>query len=732
LRFSLVSEFELIWLKRLTLPLGVLFYCTSISVALARWSGVVGPGFGVVRVVETALVGHLVAALVLAAQGLAGHALLRRLGWQAVLESRAERLLFSIIVGFVAGDAALMLLALAGALNSTVLGILAAAGAAVAVWNWRAHIASWRTSLSARSSSSTQANLLTYATGVVVIAGSIYWLWPLLVQTALPNSDWDSALYHLPLAERYLEGKLWNPDPLFSAHSFPGGVSLVYAVFLGFGFESAVIPYNFLFVLLNLVAAYAVAARLGNSRSGVWAVLICSGIHILWQQGVDPRVDGFLSLFVVTAMLALVIWLRDRSQVVPLYLLAVSLCGAIGTKYTGLFIALAFAGLVVAVLVGQRFATGRDSNQGGLSLGSALLCLSLLAIPNLAWYASNTVIHGDPLFPMLRGDYFEDAARPGERIQMTGALNPRFAELTPNSAARQRANELAGRSAEEVPANLFNLVDVYGRPNSYATKPNHFASPLLLLFILLPFAMSKAGRERAGWTALYGLTLVCFAGLASQTNLLRYTLPFLVLFGVGSALVIDRIPHPAWRTLWLVLGVATLAHHHPAEVRKLERLQPALYAELEGDRIKWLSVVGYNFTRSMPMAIGRINQEIRRGTIDPGSLILMAGEGKGRLLDCAFLPDLSWFMQRFSVEMVRGGFDNDAIVRSLRSQGVSHILYNRGYFRWVLAHTETAVEPLALAMVQLESLAQSHGRIVFKLAGIQLVELAEPAKPARF
>ena len=125
----------------------------------------------------------------------------------------------------------------------------------------------------------------------------------MLVQTALPNSDWDSALYHLPLAERYLEGKLWNSDPLFSANSFPGGVSLVYAVFLGFGIEAAVIPYNFLFVLLNLAAAYALGARLGDHRAGDWAVLVCSGLHVLWQQGLDPRIDGFLSLFVATANL---------------------------------------------------------------------------------------------------------------------------------------------------------------------------------------------------------------------------------------------------------------------------------------------------------------------------------------------------------------------------------------------------------------------------------------------
>ena len=82
--------------------------------------------------------------------------------------------------------------------------------------------------------------------------------------------------------------------------------------------------------------------------------------------------------------------------------------------------------------------------------------------------------------------------------------------------------------------------------------------------------------------------------------------------------------------------------------------------------------------------------------------------------------------------MVRAGFDNDTVFRSLRSQGITHILYNRGYFRWVLSHTETAVEPLAFSMVRLESFFDSHTTMVLDLAGIQLVELVEPERPARY
>ncbi|MBW2293498.1 MAG: glycosyltransferase family 39 protein [Deltaproteobacteria bacterium] len=721
MRFSLTREIELIWLRQLLLPLGLLFYCLSIclsiGVAIADWAGFVGTASGIGRVISLGLVGHLFAALLLTAQGLAGDAIIRRFGWQTALDGSLERLLFAIVAGFVASDFVLMLLATLGALNAPVVGGLGFAVLAAGLWSHRVRSSDCAT---APWFEGIRSNLLAVACGIVFIAAAGFWLWPMLVQTALPNSDWDSALYHLPLAERYLEGKLWNSDPLFSANSFPGGVSLVYAVFLGFGVETAVIPYNFLFVLLNLVAAYALAARLGDRRAGAWAVLVCSGLHVLWQQGLDPRIDGFLSLFVATAMLALVIWLRDPVRVAPLYLLALSLGGAIGTKYTGVFISMAFAGLVLAVLAWQ-------TTRGGarLSLASVAIGIALFAVPNSAWYVSNTILHGDPLFPMLRGDYYELTTQPGERLPMTSALDAVLADLPADSPARERARALGSGPKASPPSTMFDLIDVYRRPQAYSTKPNHFASPLLLLFVLLPLALPKDREQRIAWGAFYGLSLACFVGLASQTNLLRYTLPFLLLFGVGSALVIARFSHPLWRGFWLLGGLAVLASHHAPEARKLEQLRPNLYATSGADRLEWLKGVGYNFTRSMPIVIDRINREIEAETIASDSLILLAGEGKGRLLDCSFLPDLSWFMQRWTVELVRADFDATAVHDSLRRQGISHVLYNHAYFRWVVAHTHTDPGALAFSMTQLEAFLDSHGNELFELAGMRLVELRD-------
>jgi hypothetical protein len=719
LRFPSKGNFESIWLRGLALPVLLAFYTAALGVVIGSRTGLFAAETGMGLVVSLGLEAHLAAATFLIAQAIVGNCVLQQLGWTQPDTPQLERILFAIVAGFVLSDAVLMLLAVFDVLSPFVIAITLLLATAASARGAPAPLFRLRRNRREDFRMDATTTVMVWGSGLIVLLSAGYWLWPLLVQTALPNSDWDSALYHLPLAERYLAGMVWNNDPLFSANSFPGGVSLHYAALMGTGFESAVIPYNFLFVLLNLAAAYALGSRLGDKRTGAWAVLVASGIHVLWQQGVDPRIDGFLSFFIAMATLGFVGWLRMSANPNALYLTALALGAAIGVKYTGLFIAFSFVAATALWTLWQR-----RSGSDGPSLRALATCVALVLVPNGIWYASNVALHGDPLFPMLRGDYYEDTSRPDERIAMTGALDEYVAGLPAYAPERQRARALEGMFKAEAPSNLFNLVDVHRRPRAYATKPNHFASPLLLLVALFPFFLPKERNKRLGAVFLWCLATACFVGLGSQTNLLRYVLPMLVLFAVACGIVIDRIRHPAWQIFWLACGIAVLVSHHAAETLQLKRLQPELYASSGADPLSWLERVGYNHTPAMPIVVARINREIEAGAIAPSSLILMAGEGKGRLLQCDFLPDLSWFLQRWTVELARADHAQDRVARSLRQQGVTHILYNPAYFRWVLTNTKIPVPPLAVAMEQIETFMRDRGKPVFDLAGMRLVEIS--------
>ena len=129
-------------------------------------------------------------------------------------------------------------------------------------------------------------------------------------------------------------------------------------------------------------------------------------------------------------------------------------------------------------------------------------------------------------------------------------------------------------------------------------------------------------------------------------------------------------------------------------------------------------------TPAMALATRQINGFIRNGRMQHDGLVLMVGEGKGRLLDCRYLPDGSWFLHRFAAELANAGNDVDVLASRLREQGVTHVLYNRGYFEdWVLSNTRTDPARIARAQVQLERLLADRGRTILKAPGMELVEL---------
>jgi len=706
-----IRKVELIWLWRVLLPSLLLFYCVcGISVALHA-VGLAAAPHGTARVVQLALEGHLAAGLLVGLLVAIGSNALRALGGSA---KGVEGWVFALVAGFWLFDLTAFLLAVAGLLRAEWV-LLSIGTLWFASWWLATRIAGAAPALFAVPD--LERRPFAVAAGAFALLAILVWLWPLLVQTALPNSDWDSALYHLPLAERYLAGLVWNTDPLFSADSFPGTISLIYAVFLAFDLEHAVIPFDFLFILATLVAVYALARRLAGSWAGIWSLLVGAGIHALWQQGVDPRVDGFLSFFVVAAALAMVCSIASSEDRVAPGVLGAALGLAIGTKYTAVFIVGAFGAVWIAAIFFVHQGGGKTPRSAAMATA-----LALLLFPHAAWYASNVALHGDPLFPMLRGDYYLDADRPGERIAMSGALDPWLEE--PSAEVERREARLEDVGSIAVESHLFDLPALVSHPERYATKPNHFVSPLLLLALALPFALPRERNGRIGALAVAALGLGCFVGIASQTNLVRYALPFLALWAALCGVVLARVTQPIWRVVWFVIGATLLLGNHQAEADKLARLQPAYYAQVDGDRLRWLSRVGYNFTPAMPRVVSEINRRIAAGEIATESRILLAGEGKGRLLECESLPDLSWFLQRFAVELLRADSDPQRVLASLRSQGVTHILYNPGYFRWVAAHTSFSKRQIAFTMVQLEDFLERHGSLVFESAGMEFVRLA--------
>jgi hypothetical protein len=329
---------------------------------------------------------------------------------------------------------------------------------------------------------------------------------------------------------------------------------------------------------------------------------------------------------------------------------------------------------------------------------------------------------------MLRGDYLLDEA--GERIHLARGDEDPAAEWLDDARVKRRLAELAGRSQTESPTHLLDLVDLLRAPDRYAVKPAHGMGALLLLSLALPLAL-PARPERRRAAILVGLLgWGSFALLGSQTALLRYAAPALPLLAAATGLVLSRVPWQTLRVAIAAVALVLLVRDYQTQEHKLELLQPELVLSAEPSpwrdpaaRLAWLKQVGFNFTPPMAHLVEAVAKEHAAGRIDEHCRIFMVGEGKGRLLPCDFLPDASWFAHRFVAELTNADLDLDRIAKSLHSRGVTHVLYNRDYYDWVLSDTNTSPARVAFALAHLEHFLEANARPLIRVGGLGLFEL---------
>ena len=670
----------------------------------------------------TALVGavgsHSAALLVLVAQSCLGA---RLLGWMRLDESLSihERLLFGWAAGF-----ALTTLAWMGLASGALLGPVSVSCVtllAIAI-SWPVpRTLGWRVWTVLHTAD--RPTQLAVGLGLGALA---LWAWPFWVESLLPNSDWDSALYHLPLAERYLDGSLWGRDPYFPAFAFPGAVHLLYAALMAVGLESAITPLNFQITLLTLVATLVLARKIGNRWSPVWASVAFSTTPILWQLGLDARIDGFLVFSLALAVYAIVRFAQEGHDN-HLALAALALGAAAGCKYT------AIPYVVVLGAIGLGFRLWGPRGSEGLTRVLATSAL-LVAVPSASWYLANLAIHGDPFFPMLRGEYILSDSE--ERIHLPRAreeLEPQRldAEIQePDFRSKLRAFEALPESLS--PTHLFDLAELLRSPDRYAVKPLHAIGPLLLLSLALPLALPVVPEKRRAAILVWLLGWGSYLALGSQTGLLRYAAPALPLLAAVTGVLIS---HARWSSLRIVLALAALllfARDFQAQQRKLELLQPERVLGADpspwrdrGLRIEWLKQVGFNFTPPMAYVVEELEKSSARGELSEDCGVFMVGEGKGRLLPCRSWPDSSWFAHRFLGELQNASFDPKRVALRLREQGVTHVLYNRAYYDWVVTDTDTARSRVAFVLTHLERFLSAHARLVLDAGGLRLYELRE-------
>lgn len=561
----------------------------------------------------------------------------------------------------------------------------------------------------------------------LVGALAIVWAVPYLVQTLLPNTDWDGVMYHLPLAARLLDKPLWAAEPTFPGFNFPAAINLFYAVFLRLRAESGVIPLNFLVSCGVALAAYALAARLWGKATGLWAAAICLATNIIWELGLDPRIDGFLAFYCTMAAGGVLLWVRRPGQPGLLILAGMATGAALGTKYTALL--LGPMGLAAAALAAVRIVRRVPGTATCLALAGAAVLL-----PSGVWYARNAARLANAVYPYGRGLVFhDDRARPVPFRPAFEALTGRA--LSPGQMQGLTRQTILGVDLTIEPdpdrgGSLLRIWDVILRPSRHARKPYHWICPLLLVFLVLP-----AARRDTAALWLYGATLVTsLAAVIVLSHLTRYIVFVMPLMAVGAGAVLARVP---WRPAGAAIALAVFAQvawNAAAEYKKIAGLHSGAVLAGRASQLEWLSEVGWNEANSMPALTAAINRKIRRGALGDDATFFMIGESKGRHLRCRFVPDGSREGYPWLVELIQAEGDLDRLARSFRDRRIGYIIVCPRYFRWCLRYGSVRRDELAFSLHMLGRFLRRHARPIMRTGDLGVFQLAgssgpRPARP---
>lgn len=327
--------------------------------------------------------------------------------------------------------------------------------------------------------------------------------------------DWDSLSYHLAVPKLYLQaGHIY---PLFIHQSnFPSLVDYLYIWGLKWGGQYGAKAFSFCFYVFGLIAVYGIARDRYGRRPGLWAALAFGFVPVLmWESG-TAYIDLANGLYAGLGIAFAAAWLSDREKPQTLWLSALFLGYAAGSKYTGLQTILAVA---IVILVLTRSAQG---------LRCAVLVGVVASVVACPWYIKNVVYTGNPVFPFFYGQ-FGGKNWDERRAEIYTNQQKQFGIPPPGLSQSVPLTERIGSAVFGLAYKPWEYIDP-GQPRIGAIG----AAALLAFFLWL-----ISGRARVFENAILGTVLISLAMWIALSQQSRYMaplmLPLAVLLGGGVA-----------------------------------------------------------------------------------------------------------------------------------------------------------------------------------------------------
>jgi 4-amino-4-deoxy-L-arabinose transferase-like glycosyltransferase len=310
-----------------------------------------------------------------------------------------ERFIFSLGLGFGAIAYIMLLLGALGALNKSLILPIFLLGSAVSAYK----IKIWTFRAGALKRELAELRRLGSAWNALALLGALFCLLN-IVMAFVPETFYDSHVYHLAAPGYYLLKHSILPMSFLSHSNFPLNQSMLYTLALALGSNETLAKLiHCTMGLLTVLLIYLSVKRFYNVKTAFFAALIFCSTPIFALNSWTCGNDVGLTFFFTLAYLTYLGWLQTGGAG-PFALFSVFSGVAAGTKYTAAF---SIAGLAVSLAVRQWRISGPVNAVKKLALYSGTVFLFLLP-----WLLKNYIFTRNPFQP------FFYAALGGENLKL--------------------------------------------------------------------------------------------------------------------------------------------------------------------------------------------------------------------------------------------------------------------------------------------------------------------------
>jgi 4-amino-4-deoxy-L-arabinose transferase-like glycosyltransferase len=225
---------------------------------------------------------------------------------------------------------------------------------------------------------------------------AVFSLFPLIgVLAPSDANDWDTLSHHLASVKIWIGNGQITDIPFMHQSNFPFAVDNLYIWGHEWGGQTGAKGFAFAFFVLGMIAIFGMTRQRFGSTAAWWAALFFACVPVvLWESG-TAYIDVAHGLFAGFGILFGASLLSPDHPQPNMWLAAICLGFAAGTKYTGLQTIFAVClVLALACLILRR--------RGRLISAAALVAVIALAIAS-PWYIKNAIWKGNPVYPFFYG-----------------------------------------------------------------------------------------------------------------------------------------------------------------------------------------------------------------------------------------------------------------------------------------------------------------------------------------